>query len=90
MKFTPVHCCIIWSEVPRIVRRRFDAGSKSEPEKHAAHEAYQVPVGMARASISALATISVSSVSMYCDVGGWPRTRTSASRALSSFPRLTK
>jgi hypothetical protein len=31
---TPVHCCIIWSEVPRIVRRRLDDELKTEPEKH--------------------------------------------------------
>mgnify|MGYP007026580010 FL=1 len=84
MKLTPVHCCIIWSEVPRMVRRRLDWADQIEPVKHAFHDANHELVGMAAASISALATISASSTSMYCDVGAWPRRRTRVSRALSS------
>ena len=90
MKLTPVHCCIIWSEVPRMVRRRFERASNTEPVKQAFHEPNHERVGMAAASITALATISASSTSMYCDVGAWPRRRTRVSRALSSWPLRTK
>lgn len=90
MKLTPVHCCIIWSDVPRMVRRRLDLASQSEPVKHAFQLRNHEEVGIAAASISALATISASSISMNCDVGDWPRRRTRTSRALSRLPRLTK
>lgn len=90
MKLMPVHCCIIWMVMPRKVRRRFEAGLEKEPEKHAAHDEYQLPVGMSCASTSALATISASSASMNRDVGGWLRMRARAERAWSMRPRLTK
>jgi hypothetical protein len=36
MKFTPVHCCIIWRDVPRMVRRKLDDGFLSPPLKQLA------------------------------------------------------
>lgn len=70
MKLTPVHCCIIWREVPRMVRRRLERASQRDPEKQAAQEANHEPVGMAAASTSALATISESSTSMSSELAG--------------------
>ena len=47
MKFTPVHCCIIWREVPRMVRRRLELAVQREPEKHAAQDENHELVGIA-------------------------------------------
>jgi hypothetical protein len=38
MKLTPVHCCIICREVPRMVLRRFDPWCQREPLKQFAQD----------------------------------------------------
>jgi hypothetical protein len=55
------HCCIIWSEVPRMVLRRFELAFQSEPLKQLAQLPNQVVEGMSWRSYSSLATISASS-----------------------------
>lgn len=42
MKLTPVHCCIICSDVPRMVLRRLELDFHSEPLKQAAQVLNQV------------------------------------------------
>ncbi len=90
MKLTPVHCCIIWREVPRIVRRRLDFWSVSPPEKQFIQLENQPVDGISCRSYSSLATISASSTLTYSESLGWPRRRASASVAASRFPFLTK
>jgi hypothetical protein len=38
MKLTPVHCCIICREVPKIVRRRLLLAFQRDPLKQLAHD----------------------------------------------------
>ncbi len=84
------HCCIICSEVPRMVRRRLDLGDHRPPVKQLAQLWNHELEGMSWRSYSSLATISASSTWKYSDSRGWPRRRSSEAAASAMRPFLTK
>jgi hypothetical protein len=55
------HCCIICSDVPKIVRRMFDFCSQRDPEKQFIQLETNPEDGMMERSYSSLATISANS-----------------------------
>merc|ERR1711939_152099 len=70
IKLTPVHCCIICREVPKIVRRMLEDCLKREPLKQFAQLSKKPALGMTLRSYSSLAMISASSFWMYSDSAG--------------------